>query len=100
MDYEELEYKFIELHGAEKSTMMGTPCLRYNGQFFSMMFTKESSLILKLPEKRVNELIDIGKGHEFNFTKKRFKEWVLIPESLEDEYEALMLEALNHTKNA
>ncbi len=100
MNYEELEYKFIELHGAEKSTMMGTPCLRYKGQFFAMMFDREDALILKVPEKRVNELIETGKGREFNFTKKRFKEWVLISRDFENEYEELMLEAMNNAKSS
>ncbi len=98
MTYEYLEYKLIDVHGAEKSTMMGSPCLRYKGQFFAMMFEREDALIIKVHEKRVNELIEQGKGREFNFTKKRFKEWVLIPRNFEDHYEELMLEALEKAK--
>lgn len=100
MIYESLEYKFIEVHGAEKSTMMDSPCLRYKGQFFAMMFERENALIIKVPEQRVNKLIQQGKGREFNFTKKRFKKWVLIPRDFEDHYEELMLEALEKAKLA
>jgi len=46
----------------------------------------------------VNELISSGVGKEFNFTKKRFKEWVLIPLDLQDEYESFLNEALVYAK--
>lgn len=50
MGYEELASKFIGSYGAEASTMMGTPCLRYKGEFFTMMFDREDALIIKVPE--------------------------------------------------
>lgn len=74
--------------------MMGTPCLRYRGDFVAMMFAKADSLIIKVSPARVNEIIANGNGNEFNFTKKRFKEWVLIPIEFEDQYEAYLDEAL------
>ena len=84
--------------GVELSTMMKTPCLRYKGEFLTMMFEKEDALIIKVAPERVNELITEGKGKEFNFTKKRFKEWVLIPSELEDQYEEYIYEALEYAK--
>ncbi len=78
--------------------MMKTPCLRYKGSFLTMMFDKEDALIIKVSPDRVNELIAMGTGMEFNFTKKRFKEWVLIPLEFQDEYEALINEALLYAK--
>jgi hypothetical protein len=36
---------------------------------------------------------------EFNFTKKKFKEWVLIPQEFEDDYEAYLKEALAYAKS-
>jgi len=98
MAYEDLSFKFVDTYGAEQSTMMGTPCLRYKGQFFAMMFEKEDALIIKVSKARVLELIENGLGREFNFTKKKFKEWVLIPETYENQYETLMLEALDYAK--
>lgn len=78
--------------------MMKTPCLRYNGGFIAMMFEKADALIIKVSPARVNELIDTGVGLEFNFTKKRFKAWVLIPQEYEAEYEAYIREALAYAK--
>ncbi len=76
MRYDQVVNKIIQEDGVEQSTMMKTPCLRYKGNFMAMMFDKEDALIIKVSPERVNELITAGKGKEFNFTKKRFKEWV------------------------
>jgi len=84
--------------GVELSTMMKTPCLRYKGEFLTMVFEKEDALIIKVAPERVNELIAEGKGKEFNFTKKRFKEWVIIPSDLENEYEQYIYEALDYAR--
>ena len=64
----------------------------------AMMFDKEDALIIKVFPERVEELITEGKGMEFNFTKKRFKEWVLIPLEYEDEYESYIYESLEYAK--
>ena len=84
--------------GVEESTMMKSSCLRYRGSFLAMMFDKEDALIVKVSPERVNELVSSGEGMEFNFTKKRFKEWVLIPLEYQDDYEAYIREALNYAK--
>ena len=96
MSYDRTVDKMIQEYGVEQSSMMKTPCLRYKGEFMAMMFGKESALIIKVSPPRVNQLIAEGKGQEFNFTKKRFKEWVLIPLEFEDEYEAYISESLKY----
>ena len=98
MSYDQVVDKIMRENGVELSTMMRTPCLRYKGDFMAMMFIKEDSLIIKVSPDRVNELISEGKGNEFNFTKKRFKEWILIPIDYEDEYESYIYEALEYAK--
>ncbi len=98
MNYYQVVDKIIQEEGVEHSTMMKLPCLRYKGDFMTMMFEKEDALIIKVSPDRVNEIIVEGKGNEFNFTKKRFKEWVLIPIDYEDEYEAYIYESLEYTK--
>ena len=98
MSYSEAVDALLSETGVEQSTMMKSPCLRYNGQFMAMMFDKEDALIIKVSPERVNELIASGKGMEFNFTKKRFKEWVLIPTEFEDEYENFIRESLAYAK--
>jgi len=99
MSYQQAVNKILKETGVEQSTMMKTPCIRYQGEFLSMMFEKEDALIIKVSPERVNALIAEGKGMEFNFTKKRFKEWVLIPLEFEDEYEAYIYEALQYAKS-
>jgi hypothetical protein len=94
MNYAELAQNFSQQQNVEESTMMGSPCLRYKGDFVAMMFDKAESLIVKLPAERVNELVTNGEGNEFNFTKKRFKEWVLIPLQFEQYFESYIEEAL------
>ena len=98
MTYEDLASRFVLDHGMEHSTMMGSPCLRYRGEFVAMMFDKEDALILKLSAPRVDELIEEGLGREFNYTGKRFKQWILIPTEMEESFEPLMLEAVEFAK--
>lgn len=62
------------------------------------MVEKENALIIKVSPERVAELISERKGKPFNFTKKRFKEWVLIPLEYEKEYEGLLYESLAYVK--
>ncbi len=99
MSYENAVQQLMLKEGVEQSTMMKTPCLRYRGEFLGMFFDKADALIIKVAPERVDALIDEGVGLEFNFTKKRFKEWVLIPLEFEDDYTAYLLEALVYAKN-
>ncbi len=98
MSYEQAVNAILRKGGVEESTMMKTPCLRYKGAFLGMMFDKQDALIIKVSPERVGELIASGKGMEFNFTKKRFREWVLIPLEFQDEYEKYLNEALTYAK--
>ena len=96
--YHDLVIRFISQQGVAQCTMMGTPCLRYQGEFIAMMFEREDSLIIKVAATRVDEIISAGQGSEFKFTKKRFKEWVLIPREFEDKYPDYVDEALQYAK--
>ena len=98
MGYLEATAKVLNENGVGESTMMKTACLRYKGDFMAMMFKKEEALIIKVSPDRVIELIDNGIGMEFNFTKKRFKEWVLIPLGFEKDYESYIYESLEYAK--
>lgn len=98
MSFDLSKSELLKQDGVELSTMMKTPCLRYRGEFLTMMFEKEDALIIKVAPERVDELIAEGIGREFNFTKKRFKEWVLIPLEFEEDYERYMYEALQYAQ--
>lgn len=98
MEYDKIAAKLASEPGIERSTMMKSPCLRYKGDFIGMMFAREDCLIVKVSPERVNALLESGDGLEFNFTKKKFREWVLIPQKFEDKYEAYLREAMEYAK--
>ena len=98
MVLDQVFHKTLQEPGVESSTMMSTPCLRYKGQFMTMMFEKENALIIKVSPDRVNQIVSEGQGNEFNFTGKRFKEWVLIPLDYEDSYESYIQESLEYAR--
>ncbi len=55
--------------------------LKKNRKMFAM-WTKNDQFVVKLPEERVNILIDTGKGLPYDpGTGKYMKEWVIIPPS-------------------
>jgi len=99
MRYEDVADKITQKSGVTHSTMMKSPCLWYKGDFIAMMFEKEDSLIIKVAPDRVDELIANGMGMKLNFTKKKFKEWVLIPLEFEDKYESYINETLEYVKS-
>ena len=76
-----------------RSTMMGFPCLRVDGQFFASLDHREHHLIVKLSEERVNDLVASGLGLSFAPNGRVFREWVAIPEPDEDAWRDLLLEA-------
>lgn len=99
MSYAQAVNAMLTLQGVEESTMMKTPCLRYKGAFLAMMFEQQDALIIKVAPDRVNALIEQGLGMEFTYTKKRFREWVLIPLEFQDAYEGYMKEALHYAQS-
>ena len=98
MSYDAAVSAMLAETGVEQSTMMGSSCLRYQGDFIGMMFDKEDALIIKVSADRVNALVEGGQGMEFNYTGKRFKEWVMIPLEFQDDYTGYLAEALVYAK--
>jgi len=84
--------------GAEKSTMMGHPCLRIDGDFFASMERNTGHLVVKLAADTVNEMIDAGTAEPFAPAGRRFKEWALIPNRDEAAWEQLLNDALVFVK--
>jgi hypothetical protein len=64
----------------EEGTIMGGRCVRVSGEFLALVAFKGSGLVVKLPARRVAELIEAGVGRPFAPAGKVFKEWVAIPE--------------------
>ena len=81
-------------NGAERSTMMGHPCLRIDGNFFASLERRTGDLIVKLPAERVDAMIQDGTAEPFAPAGRRFKEWALITDRDGDRWENLMTEAI------
>ena len=76
----------------EEGTMMGTRCLRVNGDFLAMVYHKTDSLIVKLPADRVTELVDAGVSEPFAPNGRVFKEWTSVPDRNETLWRQLLTE--------
>ncbi len=89
----EVAEEFLAL-GAERSTMMGFPCLRIDGDFFTSVDRHSGDLIVKLPADRVTALIDDRVAQPFAPNGRRFKEWASVPGRDGELWSDLMHEAL------
>ena len=78
----------------ERGTMMGFACLRRSGNFFACLDREGTSLIVKLPAARVNELVERGHGLAFAPAGRVFREWVEIPPARAGTWPSLVGEAL------
>ncbi len=86
--------------GAEKSTMMGNPCLRINGDFFASMERGTGHLIVKLAADHVDQLIEAGDAEPFAPAGRRFKEWALVTSRDEAQWETLLQGALTFVQGS
>lgn len=80
--------------GVTRSTMMGFPCLRLDGDFFASCDHRSGNLIVKLEEARVIALVDDGKADAFAPSGRRFREWASIPVPRQRSWRPLLEEAL------
>ena len=62
-----------------EGTIMNGRCLRVGQEFLALVDYKGSGLVVKLPKKRVTELIEAGIGKPFGPAGKIFGEWVSVP---------------------
>ncbi len=69
-----------------RGTMMRFPCLRFQGRFFASVERLTDNLIVKLPAKRVVELVNQGRGELFIPNGRVFREWIALPDSDEDQW--------------
>lgn len=88
----ELADEMISAAAAHEGTMMGTRCLRVDGEFLAMVFRKTGQLVVKLPEARVAEVVYSGSGSEFTPAGRKFREWVAVDEVDRDLWRALLEE--------
>jgi hypothetical protein len=84
----------LEHAGVTRSTMMGYPCLRLDGDFFACCDRGSGDLVVKLDEARATELVDAGRAEPFAPNGRRFREWVTIPARSSRRWATLLDEAL------
>lgn len=83
-----------------RSTMMGYPCLRYDGRFFASIERETHRLLVKLPRQRVTQLIDDGDGEPFAPAGRTFREWAAVPRPHRERWEGLLDEAKDYAAGA
>lgn len=91
--FDDVAVTLLAQPGVSPGTMMGFPCLRINGEFFTSCDHRTGDLIVKLPRDRVQELIDNGLGKPFAPAGRTFREWVLVEDRDAARWAALMTEA-------
>ena len=77
-----------------EGTIMGGRCLRVGAEFLALAGFKVSGLVVKLPAKRVEEIIADGRGEPFAPANKVFSEWVSVPIPEREDWKALLLEGI------
>ena len=75
----QLAQPLLEQAGVTRSTMMGFPCLRLDGDFFATCDRRTGHLVIKLDEDQVNRLVDTERAQPFAPNGRRFREWAAIP---------------------
>ena len=82
------------------STMMGFPCLRYEGAFFASLDHRNGDLVVKLSADDVAARVAAGSGKPFAPAGKVFREWVAIEPAEEEVWRTAMTDALAFAKAA
>ena len=85
--------------GVTRSTMMGLPCLRWNGAFFASCDRRTGDLLVKLAETRVDGLVAAERAQPFAPAGRRFREWAAIPHHRSRSWNRLLDEALEFATN-
>lgn len=76
----------------EEGTMMGHRCLRLDGDFLAMLSSSDQ-LVVKLPAKRVGELVAEGVSDQFSPAGRVFKEWTAVADPDEKVWRGLLQES-------
>jgi hypothetical protein len=97
--YDELTDDLLYNPAIGRATMMGYPCVRLAGRFVASYDDRTGCLVVKLPRKRVTELVEAGEGDPFAPAGKVFREWVSIPVLDRDLWQTLLAEAVDFARS-
>lgn len=89
----------LEHAGVTRSTMMGYPCLRLDGDFFAIWDPLHERLIVKLDATTVRALIDAEEAEPFAPAGRRFREWAALPIDRSASWNGLLERALQTAVN-
>ncbi|MCO4747713.1 MAG: hypothetical protein KC912_23150 [Proteobacteria bacterium] len=90
----------LEREGVTRGTMMGFPCLRYEGTFFACVHRTGESMIIKASASRVNAMVEAGIAEPFAPNGRVFREWAAIPTEISESWPDRLEEAFAFAKNA
>jgi hypothetical protein len=76
-----------------RSTMMGLPCLRFQGKFFASLDRRTQALLVKLPADRISALVAAGDAQPFAPAGRVFREWAALPRADRHRWSQLLNEA-------
>ncbi|MFN0093149.1 MAG: hypothetical protein ACKVVT_00010 [Dehalococcoidia bacterium] len=96
----ELAQAMLAHAGVTRSTMMGLPCLRLEGAFFASFDRRTGMLVVKLPEARVDAMVEAGEADAFAPAGRRFREWAAIPAGDRVAWESALASAFEHAASA
>ena len=91
--FRDLAEELLREPGVSRSTMMGYPCLRQNGEFFACVERTTGHLITKLPADRVQDLVRSGRAVAFAPNGRTFREWAAFPRVNRREWTEMLNEA-------
>lgn len=89
----ELARPILANPGVSRSTMMGLPCLRYEGRFFASFDRRAGAMLAKLSQQRVLELVESRVGEKFSPAGRTFREWVALPSPDRRRWRSVLREA-------
>lgn len=92
--FAELVERLYEDPAVTPSTMMGLPCVRYDGRFFASLDRRTGALLVKLPAHRVTALVERGAGEHFAPAGRTFREWLSVPKPDRARWRRLIDEAV------
>lgn len=81
----------------ERAMLFGFDCLRTDGKVFAKLHN--SNLVMKLPAKRVGDLIASGRLSPYNWRGRSMKEWAVVTTTEKREAIALAEESRAFTKD-
>lgn len=83
--------EIAELPGVVQAKMLRSTGLRVGRRFFA--FPSSDAVVVKLPARRVSELVDSGAGGRYRSGKRVMREWIAVPLDHEDSAIHLLREA-------